>query len=293
MYGDGINVAARLQAACPPGRICVSRGIRDHARQRRDMRFDPLGPLSLKNIAKPVETFIVTPGTPAGLLRRAAAAIPTWRVRKAYVVLAALVPLASALATGVAFYSNFGAPSQRDQFAALTASQQAITEAIARDKGVPLSVVARILARLEESAAAPRPEGGEDIADLQKRLEAKANEFIVLRQQLQQLSGDELKVAALRLAADAALGHGDLADAQAKLHDAENLEITAINLLSERARTRATAAASLLEKSARIAAVTLRYRDAAGQIGQAAAIVAPFDRHEQWRLEIEWAADAA
>ena len=35
MCGEGINVAARLQSACPPGRICVSRAIRDHARQHQ------------------------------------------------------------------------------------------------------------------------------------------------------------------------------------------------------------------------------------------------------------------
>jgi class 3 adenylate cyclase len=55
LHGDGVNVAARLQAECPPGGICVSRAVRDHVHGRLDLVFDELGALSLKNIARPVE----------------------------------------------------------------------------------------------------------------------------------------------------------------------------------------------------------------------------------------------
>ena len=295
IYGDGINVAARLQAACPPGRVCVSRAIRDHARQRRDIRFEALGPLSLKNIDKPVDAFVIVPQAPASALRLAwrqvGALVPKWRVRKAYAALAAFVPLATALGVAGAYYTDFGASrAQREQLAALTASQRTIAEAIARDKGVPVSVVARILTRIEESAAVPRPEGSEELGNIQQRLEAKADEFVALRHQLQLLNGDDPAIADRRAQADTALGKGDLPLAQNKLREAAALETATTNMLVNRARTRAAAAAGLLEKSAQLAAVTLHYRDAADDFGRGAAIVAPFDRREQWRLEMRRAA---
>jgi adenylate cyclase len=59
LHGEGVNVAARLQSVCPPGAICVSRVVRDHIRNRLGLKFEQLGPLSLKNIAQPVEAFVV------------------------------------------------------------------------------------------------------------------------------------------------------------------------------------------------------------------------------------------
>ena len=67
LHGDAVNIAARLQAECPPGGICVSRSVRDHVHGRLDLVFEELGPLSLKNIARPVEAFVVTSAPrPAG-----------------------------------------------------------------------------------------------------------------------------------------------------------------------------------------------------------------------------------
>ena len=59
LHGDAVNVAARLQAECPPGGICVSRPVRDHVQDRLDLAFEELGALNLKNIARPVEAFVV------------------------------------------------------------------------------------------------------------------------------------------------------------------------------------------------------------------------------------------
>ncbi|MBV9748963.1 MAG: adenylate/guanylate cyclase domain-containing protein [Acetobacteraceae bacterium] len=288
MYGDGINVAARLQAACPADRICVSRAIRDHARQRRDMRFTPLGPLALKNIDRPIEAFLLAPKAHAGVLGRLGVAIPPWRFRKAYAALAAIIPLITVLAIAAFVFTGVDSSRiQREQVAALTASQKAMAEAIARDKGVPLAVIAHVLTRLEESAAAAHADETADVLDVQRRLEVKADEFVALRQQLQQLTGDDPEVKQARAQADAALGSGDLPLAQAKLRHAADLEMAATSGLVERARARAAAAAALLEKSAGVATVTLRYGDAADDLGKAAAIVAPFDRHAQWRLEMQ------
>jgi adenylate cyclase len=59
IHGDVVNVAARLQAACPPGRICVSRAVRDHVQDRLDLSFEELGSLDLKNISRPIEAFVL------------------------------------------------------------------------------------------------------------------------------------------------------------------------------------------------------------------------------------------
>jgi adenylate cyclase len=64
LHGDGVIIAARLQAECPAGGICVSRAVRDHVHDRLDLAFEALGPLELKNVARPVEAFVVRPAVP-------------------------------------------------------------------------------------------------------------------------------------------------------------------------------------------------------------------------------------
>jgi adenylate cyclase len=59
LYGDVVNIAARIQAECPPGGIGVSRSVRDHVHGRLDLVFEALGPLHLKNITRPVEVFVL------------------------------------------------------------------------------------------------------------------------------------------------------------------------------------------------------------------------------------------
>ena len=71
LHGDGVNIAARLEAASPVGGICVSRSVRDHVHGRLDLAFEPIGALTLKNIARPVEAFVLRldPGA-TGVQRR-------------------------------------------------------------------------------------------------------------------------------------------------------------------------------------------------------------------------------
>jgi class 3 adenylate cyclase len=59
IFGDGVNVAARLEALADPGGICVTRGVRDHLRDRDEFAFDDLGEHAIKNIARPVRVFRV------------------------------------------------------------------------------------------------------------------------------------------------------------------------------------------------------------------------------------------
>ena len=57
IFGDGVNIAARLEALAEPGGICVSRVVRDQVRDRLDYFFEDLGHQSVKNIARPVRVY--------------------------------------------------------------------------------------------------------------------------------------------------------------------------------------------------------------------------------------------
>ena len=59
IHGDGVNVAARLEALAEPGGICVSRVVRDQVRDKLDFGFDDRGEQQVKNIARPVRVFDV------------------------------------------------------------------------------------------------------------------------------------------------------------------------------------------------------------------------------------------
>jgi adenylate cyclase len=59
VYGDGVNVAARLEALSAPGGICVSRVVRDQVRDKLNFGFDDRGEQQVKNIARPVRIFDV------------------------------------------------------------------------------------------------------------------------------------------------------------------------------------------------------------------------------------------
>jgi adenylate cyclase len=69
VHGNVVNVAARLQAECSPGGICVSRTVHDHMHGRPDIAFEALGTLNLKNIAHPVEAFMLRVATTVGTLQ--------------------------------------------------------------------------------------------------------------------------------------------------------------------------------------------------------------------------------
>ena len=64
LYGDGINVAARLESLAGPGDIYVSRSVHDQVNRKLASSFDDLGPKALKNIAEPVRVYRVNTVVP-------------------------------------------------------------------------------------------------------------------------------------------------------------------------------------------------------------------------------------
>jgi len=76
IFGDGVNVAARLEALAEPGGICVSRVVRDQVRDKLDFSFEDLGEQQVKNIARPVRTHRIVLGGPGADASAAALAVP-------------------------------------------------------------------------------------------------------------------------------------------------------------------------------------------------------------------------
>src|ERR1700730_758341 len=67
IFGDGVNVAARLEALSDPGGLCMSRTVRDHIRDKLAYPFEDLGEQSVKNIARPVRVYALRPEAVADL----------------------------------------------------------------------------------------------------------------------------------------------------------------------------------------------------------------------------------
>ena len=59
LYGDGVNIAARLEGLAEPGGVCIAAAVHDHVRGKLAVGFDAMGPQVLKNIAGPVQVFRV------------------------------------------------------------------------------------------------------------------------------------------------------------------------------------------------------------------------------------------
>jgi len=85
IFGDGVNIAARLQALAEPGGICVSGVVRDQVRDRLDYTFEDMGEQSVKNIARPVRVYALSrqsradlpmAGVPIALPRRRHSVVP-------------------------------------------------------------------------------------------------------------------------------------------------------------------------------------------------------------------------
>ena len=59
IFGDGVNIAARLEALAQPGTVCISQTVYDQVRNKLDLDYRPLGSHRVKNIAEPVRAYAV------------------------------------------------------------------------------------------------------------------------------------------------------------------------------------------------------------------------------------------
>lgn len=96
LYGDGVNVAARLQTLAEPGDLCLSQAAVDSVRGRVALEFEDIGPRALKNLPTPVQAFRARITARSGR--------PRWAFARAAPFL--LVALAGLLAAGFAFWAT-------------------------------------------------------------------------------------------------------------------------------------------------------------------------------------------
>jgi len=75
LYGDGVNIAARLEALADPGGVFVSRTVFNHVRGKVKLGFEDLGEKRLKNIAEPLRIYRLRPDGQE-LIERRALALP-------------------------------------------------------------------------------------------------------------------------------------------------------------------------------------------------------------------------
>jgi TolB-like protein/class 3 adenylate cyclase/rhodanese-related sulfurtransferase len=101
IYGDGVNVAARLEGLAEPGGICVSDKVYEEVRDRTDLAFEDLGEQEVKNIDRPVRVFRVLLDGEVSTSPR----VPTARLKpaKPWPAVAAVV-LVTAIAGGGAWW---------------------------------------------------------------------------------------------------------------------------------------------------------------------------------------------
>ncbi len=115
VYGDGVNVAARLEGLAEPGSVLVSRTVFDHAKGKVPASFEDLGERELKNIAEPVRVFRVSMGSEVA--ETPSVAKVTSRSRRLPAIAATVVLLA--VAAGAALWLKPWEP--REQPASLEA----------------------------------------------------------------------------------------------------------------------------------------------------------------------------
>lgn len=106
IYGDGVNIAARLEGISEPGGICVSSAVRDEVVGKVDVEFTDSGEPSLKNIARPLRVYRIDPSETLPVPAPSGSA----RGRRLSVIRAVAIA-AGAVAAAVAALLVFGVPA--------------------------------------------------------------------------------------------------------------------------------------------------------------------------------------
>jgi adenylate cyclase len=111
IFGDGVNIAARMEGLAVPGGICISGTVRDHIGDRLPYAFEDLGEQSVKNIARPVRVYSLRP---KAITKLQSAGLPLAVPRRRHTpaaIAAAIIGVLLAVAGGWWFWPVTKSPS--------------------------------------------------------------------------------------------------------------------------------------------------------------------------------------
>ena len=147
IYGDGVNIAARLEALAEPGGICISRVVRDQIRDKLPYPFEDMGEQSVKNIARPVRAYAMGAAAAAStpLIEVPPQPGPARRNIRRPVIAAGAV---AAVAIGIAVWWAW--PQATTLAVAVPAASPQIAPAIAGSPAPRLSIVVLPFANLSD-----------------------------------------------------------------------------------------------------------------------------------------------
>jgi TolB-like protein/class 3 adenylate cyclase/Flp pilus assembly protein TadD len=146
IYGDGVNVAARLEALAEPGGICISGMVWDHIRDRLPYNFEDMGEQSVKNIARPVRVYALDAdavgslpfvSTPA----QVSSGRPSGSAKRSLLAVSVVAALGAATAAAWWQWPQKASPIAAVQTPAVTGSQGSPATNIASHTASRLSIV--------------------------------------------------------------------------------------------------------------------------------------------------------
>jgi class 3 adenylate cyclase/TolB-like protein/cytochrome c-type biogenesis protein CcmH/NrfG len=126
IFGDGVNVAARLEALAEPGGICVNRFVRDQVRDKLALAFEDMGEQQVKNIARPVRAYRVLADGAAPVAAATAPAARGWAPR--WVIATGIAAVVVLAAGAVAVWRLQALPPVAGPAATATATPPALPD---------------------------------------------------------------------------------------------------------------------------------------------------------------------
>ncbi len=107
LFGDGVNVAARLEGLAEAGGVCVSASVFEQVKHKLSLGFEDMGPQEVKNIAEPVSTFRLVSGQ-VSVAAKTPSATTRWRVPALAAVVVAII-----VAGGLAWWQPWATQFER------------------------------------------------------------------------------------------------------------------------------------------------------------------------------------
>ncbi|HXX85947.1 MAG TPA: adenylate/guanylate cyclase domain-containing protein [Casimicrobiaceae bacterium] len=259
LLGDGVNVAARIQAIADPGGICISGSVYDQIQNKLTLQIKQLGEKSFKNIAQPVRTFSISDDgaapRPIGMRWRAA--------RKGPIVVTAMAVLVliGIAAAGYWMYRDYGVRVAEETLRAEEAKRAADAQLKAEQAKASQAVEqreARLLAELQSAkdaltqaeASKRKAEQDRAMAEAAQRETRLQGELNATKDALQKAAENEKKAEEERQAAMKA------AEAAAKKADAERAAVGSASMGGGNPRVAARTAAGSHEGAGGSAAAT-------------------------------------